>query len=40
MTTIAVRIATLVRLGEVATVRTMSPATRSSRPKRMVWPSL
>lgn len=34
--TIAASIATLVRVGEVATVRTMSPATSSSRPRRMV----
>src|SRR5215472_128780 len=37
MRTIDASIATLVRLGEVATVRTMSPATSSSRPSRMAW---
>jgi hypothetical protein len=39
MKTIAANIATLVKLGEAATVRTMSPATSSSRPSRMARPS-
>src|SRR4051794_26589775 len=39
MTMMPARVATLVRLGEAATVRTMSPAPSSSRPSRMVWPS-
>jgi len=39
MRTITASIATLVRLGEAATVRTMSPATSSSRPSRIAWPS-
>lgn len=30
---------TLVRVGSAATVRTMSPATSSSTPNRIVWPS-
>ena len=39
MKTIAASIATLVRLGAAATVRTNSPATSSSRPSRIVWPA-
>jgi hypothetical protein len=31
--------ATLVKMGSAATVWTMSAATRSSRPGRMVWPT-